>query len=87
MVQPFQIIPDPTESFSMLMLGLLLAACLRSIFSLWHAWIVHAFVHSKPPGRKMVSNEHLKICLSFSHFHVYVLTFGFIQLESEEKCF
>ena len=38
---------------------LFLAACLRGIFTIWHAWLVHSFVHSKPPGRKIVWKTHV----------------------------
>jgi hypothetical protein len=37
---------------------LFLSGCLRAIMSFGHGWLVHAFVHSKPPGRKMVNEKY-----------------------------
>ena len=46
---------------------LFISACIRSICSLFHGWLLHSFVHSKPPGRKMVSKRTYPFYFSFMY--------------------
>ena len=62
---------------------LLFFAFLRILGSVLLGWLVHSFVHSKPPGRKMVCEHYLhqNLNLAFWHLgdHLFTLFIRWLQ--------